>query len=149
MWIVLIVTAFIFVGGAREIIFVNINEQLEFNQGRRSGYFVLDHLSFMNGYSNSTLSRGKWALTVVFMLVNLALSVLAIKKVLREPRAVKWLLYLFLAGFIVSAAVFVVGKVIFNDNLGYLIARKVMGALQSPFPLMFLVPALYLVPDGE
>lgn len=149
IWGIIITLAFIIVGGAREIIFVNINEQIEFTSGRKVDYHVLPYLQFLKAYSISTLENIKWALTVLTMAINLVLSLLAIRLVLRERRAISWLLILYGLGFAVAGASFVIGKLIGEYRAGYTLARVIMGALQSPFPLMMLIPALYLAPSQQ
>jgi len=145
VWGTILVIAFILIGGLREIIFVNINEQIEFTSGRKDANYVLPYLQFLGDYTIAQLNSTKWLLTVVTMVVNFILSVFSLRLVMDKPKAVRWLIMMYLAGFVVAGLSFGLGKILSQDLLGYTVARAVMGGLQSPFPLMLLIPALFLI----
>lgn len=134
----------ILLGGFREIIFVNINEQIEFNAGRIESYRVLESFSFLKDMSFEGLQNLKWALTIGFTVAFLALSLLSFKYIMKDPGGMKWLLIGYTSAFVISGIIYVLGKLIGEPQLGYTLSRVVMGALQSPFPLMLMIPARML-----
>ena len=128
----------------REVLFVNINEQILFNEGGRNTYRVVPSLHFLGQYSITELERWKWILTVLYMGIHLLLSSIALKQVLRLHGQRRWLLAIYALGFIIAGVSYVAGKLLGHAELGYTLSRVLMGALQSPFPLMLMIPALML-----
>ena len=93
----------------------------------------------------SGLEKLKWGLTLLFTLANGGLSWLVIKNLFRDSRAsISLLLWGYLLLFIIAALLFLGGKVIGEDELGYTLSRRFMGVLQSPVPLM-VVAAVHLL----
>lgn len=144
IWGIALTLLFIWLGAMREVIFVNMNEQILFLQGGRDGYRVIPQLHFLGNYSIAELERWKWILTIAFTLCNLFFSLLALKIVLRFHGSRRWLLALYGLGLLISGLSYVGGKILGHAELGYTVSRVIMGALQSPFPLMLMIPALML-----
>jgi len=145
-WVALVCMAilFIFLGGLREILFVNINEQILFDQGGVSDYRVLPYLQFLGDYSLEELNRWKWILTLLFSLCYLLLSLTSLKQILGFHETRRWLLAAYGIGLLISGLSYLSGKLTGQLELGYILSRVIMGALQSPFPLMLMIPALLL-----
>ena len=79
----------------------------------------------------------KWALTFVFMLLNLGASYYILKTLFVESKlTIRLLLWGYLLLFVLSAFIFAVGKLTGQNELGYTLSRRFMGVLQSPVPLM-------------
>ena len=142
--VILLVLVFISLGAMREVLFVNINEQLLFNEGGVDRYRVVPHLWILKEYSNGELLRWKWIMTVLFTMMHLLLSALMLKQALRFKASRRLLFALYLIGFVVSGLSFLIGRWAGLPDLGYTISRVIMGGLQSPFPLMLIIPALML-----
>jgi hypothetical protein len=142
---VLLSVIFIILGGAREIIFVNINEQIHFNEGRIAHYRVLEAFAFLKDYAVVELGNLKWGLTILFTAVYLVLSIVALRLVFDDKDAVRWLLVVYLGAFMLAGASYMIGNWLGEYQLGYTLSRRFMGALQSPFILMLMIPARMLV----
>ncbi len=145
-WVMAIIMLIVLIilGGLREIIFVNINEQIEFNAGRIDSYRVLETFSFLKELSSDSLVNLKWGLTIAYTCLFLVLSIISLKYILLDKEGVKWLLIGYAGAFILAGAIYVLGKLFEEPQLGYTLSRVVMGALQSPFPLMLMIPARML-----
>ncbi len=141
---IIMLIVLIILGGLREIIFVNINEQIEFNAGRIDSYRVLETFSFLKELSSDSLVNLKWGLTIAYTCSFLVLSIISLKYILLDKEGVKWLLIGYAGAFILAGAIYVLGKLFEEPQLGYTLSRVVMGALQSPFPLMLMIPARML-----
>lgn len=73
----LLLAAAVGIGAVREFLFVNLNYQLDFVANQRA--FSYAHSSFQawsGGWSLSALTALKWALALLFILINLGLAVL-------------------------------------------------------------------------
>jgi hypothetical protein len=135
----------IILGGYREILFVNINEQIQFNNGLVQDYRVLDSFSWLQEVSDDKLNALKWSLTLAFSLSFLFLGYFTLRSILKDAEGGRWLLIIYLGTLLLSGAFFIVGKALGQQELGYTLARVFMGALQSPFLLMLMIPARMLV----
>jgi hypothetical protein len=142
--VILLALVFISLGAMREVLFVNINEQILFNDGGVDRYRVVPHLWILKEYSTEELLRWKWIMTILFTLAYLLLSAITLKQALRFKGARRLLFSLYLIGFFVSGLSYLLGRWFGYPDLGYTISRVIMGGLQSPFPLMLIIPALLL-----
>ncbi len=132
-------------GGYREIIFVNINEQILFNSGQIDDYRVLDSFSWLTEFKTGTLEVLKWVLTVSFSIVFLILGHVVMRRVLNDAEGARWLVFTYVGAVLIAGAFFLTGRIIGQPELGYTLSRVFMGALQSPFILMLMIPARMLV----
>jgi hypothetical protein len=144
IWGVVLTLLFIWLGAMREVLFVNINEQILFHEGGRNTYRVIPSLHFLGQYSIAELERWKWILTLLYMAMHLLLSSFALKQVFGLHGQRRWLLAIYALGFVIAGVSYVAGKHLGQAELGYTLSRVIMGALQSPFPLMLMIPALML-----
>jgi hypothetical protein len=95
----------------------------------------------------SGLMTLKWILTLLFTFINLGLSVVILKLLFTKPQMPLKLLYLgYLVLFLVASMFVLIGKFGGLTDLGYTLARRFMGVLQSPVPLM-IVSAVHLLFD--
>ncbi|NNC82395.1 MAG: hypothetical protein HKN79_02360 [Flavobacteriales bacterium] len=146
-WIAAILMAIVLVilGGFRDILFVNINEQIAYNDGLIENYRVLEQFDFLNNYDSPALNQVKWILTILFTVVYLGLSMITFRMILKDMKGSLWILYFYLSAFAIAGVIFIAGWLFNEPELGYTLSRVVMGALQSPFPLMLMIPARMLV----
>jgi len=145
VWGVLMAILLIVIGGFREMIFININEQIAYNNQLIEQYRVLDIFSFLNDFNNPELGRLKWILTISFTLLFLILGIIVFRYILQDKLGVRWLVIAYIAAFIISAVFFLGGKLLGDSALGYTVSRVFMGALQSPFIMMLMIPARRLL----
>ncbi|NND94325.1 MAG: hypothetical protein HKN45_05625 [Flavobacteriales bacterium] len=136
--------ALILLGGFRDIVFVNINEQIGFNDGLVDSNRVLNSFSFLKSYSSAELLNLKWILTVLFALTFFLLSFISFKVILLDSQGARWISILYVVGVITAGITFVGGRILGDPLTGYTLSRVIMGALQSPFPLMLMIPARML-----
>ena len=137
------VLLFILLGGFREMFFLNLNEQIFFNEGGTERYRVLETFHFLGDFDTDSLYAFKWIGTLLFSAIFLGLSVFTLDRMLGRPDLVRWLVGLYILGIGLGGICFLGGRFSGQPDLGYTIARAIMGALQSPFPMMLMIPALF------
>ena len=139
---IILLIVIIGLGFYRDFIFININyivDQLYYNKEVGHYHSMYEYLIPLD---ISGLMSLKWGLTMLFTFINLLLSVLIIKALLVNSSKPLRLLYLsYLVIFLLSAATYIVGKLIGQQDIGYTLARRFMGTLQSPVPLMVVTAA--------
>lgn len=132
-WLIVIIA----LGFLRDFIFVNINyiiDRLYFNL---DVYYYHSFYDFLEPLDVSGLMTLKWLLTFLFTIINLVLSVIILKLLFVKPQMPLKLLYLgYVALFLISGLFFLFGKTTGFTDVGYTLARRFMGVLQSPVPLM-------------
>lgn len=132
-------------GGYREIVFVNINEQILFNAGQIDDYRVLDSFLWLKEYDTSALETFKWVLTIAFSIIFLILGFVIMRKIMHDAEGGLWLVITYAGAIFLAGSFYVTGRLIGQEELGYTLSRVFMGALQSPFILMLMIPARMLV----
>jgi len=134
---IILVGFIIYIGLVRDSLFVNINyiiDQLFYNKELT---YYHSMYTFLVPLGVGGLMKLKWALTFVFMLLNLGASYYILKTLFVESKlTIRLLLWGYLLLFVLSAFIFAVGKLTGQNELGYTLSRRFMGVLQSPVPLM-------------
>jgi hypothetical protein len=54
------------------------------------------------------------------------------------------MIILYSIGIVTAGMVLITGRLLGDPDIGYTLSRAIMGALQSPFPLMLMIPARML-----
>jgi len=140
----LLVLALAFLGSSRQLLLVNINSQLAFLYYEKEVSYVVDSMEFIKQYSYESLMWGKWFITITYTLLYLLCTVLVLKILSFDKGYVKLTILMF-GGVVVLSALLYGGLNLFGEpSLGYRLARFSMGLIQSPIPLMVLVPAYML-----
>jgi hypothetical protein len=143
-WLIVIIA----LGFLRDFIFVNINYIIDRLYYNLEVYYYHSFYDFLEPLDVSGLMTLKWILTLLFTLINLGLSVVILKLLIVKPQMPLKLLYLgYLVLFLVAGVFFLIGKFSGLTDLGYTLARRFMGVLQSPVPLM-IVATVHLMFDG-
>ena len=101
-------------------------------------------VSWLYALDKNELEMLKWVNTVVFILVHFLFNAFILFFLFSEKGVIKILGVTYLFLFVFAAGVFFVGKITGNDQAGYNVARKIVGALQSQVPLMVFVAGYYL-----
>jgi hypothetical protein len=126
-------------GFLRDFIFININyiiDQLYFNL---EVHYYHSFYSFLDTWEVQQLMTLKWIFTLIFMGLNFGLSFWIIHCLFSNPKpANKMLIAGYLILFSVSAGFYMGGKLLGFTEMGYTLARRFMGVLQSPVPIMFV-----------
>jgi hypothetical protein len=136
---VVLILVLIALGFFREYLFVNINVVL-YNKLNGETYTVVPILSFFEGFSYNSVYACKWIFTGLFSLLFFLLQAELLKRIFAEKNIVKWLLYFYLVLILLAILAFGTGYISGNLESGYRFSRMFMGILQSPVPLMFMIP---------
>jgi len=140
----LVVVVLGILGFTRQLLLVNINNQLSFLYYHKEISYVVDSVSFIKEYDYATLMWAKWFLTIAYTLLYL-ISTLWVMRVLSFRKDYLKLTTLLFGGVVVLSALLYGGLSLFGESyIGYRLARFGMGLVQSPIPLMVLVPAMML-----
>ena len=134
-----LVIVLLIIGFFRYFVFENINVLL-FNSLHHRQYQVPSFFNFMRDWSYSRLYFFKWILTLSFCTVFFFNQWLILKTIFTKKNTRIWLIYFYLILLLLSIVSFGIGYLINNPQGGYLFSRKFMGILQSPVPLMLLIP---------
>lgn len=143
--LIVLVSIILAAGFLRLYLFENINHQLAYMYYENEVSYVTEELSFIDKYSYDTLMDVKWVLTILFTIGYLSLT-LGIISILFSNRQFIYIT-LFIFGLIIFVSFLLYSAFgFFNESaLGYRLARFCMGVVQSPLPLMLLIPAFKLV----
>ncbi len=108
-------------------------------------YHNHQQLNFLFAFSNTDLQKIKWLVTILgtvfFLLINLRI----VKHITKEARILKWTLWLYLFFFLLSFAIYFIGKMTGTLENAYGVSRKIAGGLQSLSPLMLIIPGWWLM----
>lgn len=145
LWVILSVILIIVLGFFREFVFYNVNAQINYYLHWQEGipFYTDSHFEFLYEWPYERLIQFKWLMTVVFTLLFLGNSLLIIYLLFKENKYLKWTIYFFLFILIVSALLTLVWYFFKSDNF-YRLSRLMMDFVESPKPLMLLIPAIYL-----
>ena len=141
---VLVFLIIITIGSFRDILFVNINNQLAFLNGDLKENYLLSYMNFLESFSPSLLFSLKWILTIGYTLAFYIIGRFVIKNIIVSTEGVKWYTYTYLFFICIAALFYLTGYAFGNATSGYSLSRSVMGALQSPIPLLIFLPFLLL-----
>lgn len=133
----------------RESVFENLNAHMWYLYYHSDKSYLPSYLSFLKQFSYNQLYWLKWALTIFFSLLFLVFSCLLMMLVFKEKKFIRWTIYSYLAIILVAAIAYLGGVLFNNAGNGYTISRFFMGLVQSPFLLIFLIPAFKLVVPAE
>ena len=128
-------------GFLRLYLFENINHQLAENDIS----YVTEGLSFIDNYSYDTLMDVKWVLTIFFTIAYLSLTLGIINLLFSNRQFMHITLFIFGLIIFLSFILYSAFGFVNESALGYRLARFCMGVVQSPLPLMILIPAFKLV----
>lgn len=132
----------IVLGFLREFIFVNTNSIL-YSKFYNENYPIHSFFNFFKSKSYNFIYISKWFLTFLFILMYFYAQVLTTKFLLKDNILRKWFFFFYLFLVILSVITFAVGWLAGNLNQGYIFSRLFLGILQSPLPIMFLLPVYY------
>lgn len=129
-------------GFLREFVFVNTNSIL-YSKYYNENYPLHPFFSFFRDKSYNFIYVSKWVLTLVFILFYFFAQVLTARFLLKTNILQKWFFFFYLFLVILSVIAFGIGWIAGNINQGYIFSRVFLGILQSPLPIMFLIPVYY------
>lgn len=155
----LVIVCMISMGFFQEWVKVNINFTLEqapkvpgfytypaaersakLEQLKRNSPFDYYHSHYPIGalqhFSESSLKKLKWMLTVFFVLWFFAVNQWLVKRIIHDPRGSSWIQLTYVISFLGAFFIYSLGWFFGHSDLFYNISRKMVGALQSPIPVM-------------
>lgn len=138
------VVVLILVGAFRDFLFVNINFQLEFLWRNKLVNKTHSFFEFLNDYTYWEIYYAKFALTGVFTLIYLALTLILLKLIFNQRKFRKITMIIFAAMVGIALLFFGGGYLIGNPHGGYDLANHFMKIVQSPMPAMVLIPFFLL-----
>jgi hypothetical protein len=142
--IFLVIVGFIFLGFTREFFFVHFNTVL-YNISHNENYEIPESFHFFYRFDYYTLYIAKWFITPSFIAVFFILQWILLKSVIPEKKVRTWLIYFYLILLLLSMLSFGTGYLFGYLKLGYRFSRLFFGILQSPVPVMFLLPVVILI----
>jgi hypothetical protein len=158
-------------GFVQELVKININYHLDVGD-KIPGYYESDpekraqlmrsnqlHMPYdyyhnhksintLHQFSRSRLVQLKWGFTFLFVVVFLVLNLLVIYQIDNSPQLKQWTIALYIGFFLLSFAVYLIGKATGHQEEAYAISRKIVGALQSVVPLMLILPGWWIFKRG-
>lgn len=140
--ILIFIAILIGLGFLREFIFMNTNSAL-YSNFYNENYPLHPLFNFFRDKSYNFIYTSKWFFTFLFILMYFYAQVLTTKFLLKENILKKWFFFFYLFLVILSVITFAVGWLAGNINQGYIFSRLFLGILQSPLPIMFLLPVYY------
>ena len=143
--LIVFISIIIAAGFLRLYLFENINHQLAYMYYENDISYVTEGLSFIDNYSYDTLMDVKWVLTIFFTIAYLSLTLGIINLLFSNRQFMHITLFIFGLIIFVSFILYSTFGFVNESALGYRLARFCMGVVQSPLPLMILIPAFKLV----
>ncbi len=127
----------------REILFLDINSVIN-NQDYNNTYSYFFHLKLIR-LNSSEIIRLKWVLTFLFSITISGLSILVIYLWFKNSKNVKYAIFFFL--FVYTSFVGVGFFLWYLNGLNeyYFVLRKITGFIQSPLPLMIMIPVFMVL----
>lgn len=131
------------VGYIREFTFVNINLRYYQVLYHPEDTYRSDLIAFLDPLSGLQLYVLKWILTILFASIFYSIGSIILSTWFGKPM---WKIFgwLYIALFTIGGAAYLILWPLGNPGGGYTIARFFMGLAQSPFTVIFMIPALYL-----
>lgn len=145
--IAIVILTVILLGSLREVLFVSLNNQIAFIKGQLESNYLVSYFSFLENFSLNELSLFKWIFTVIFTIFFWVIGYWVLKRIFGHPLAAKYYSGLYILFIGLAGLIYLIGAIFHLDKLGYELARGMMGGLQSPLPLIILLPALLLKKD--
>jgi hypothetical protein len=139
-----IVCVLLLLGYYRDFVFKTINALLQ-AKDYDAVFTAPPTLQFLDHYSAAGLIKLKWALTLLFTLVYLGLTLFTIRIVFDEQKYSRLTIGVYIVIMLLSGILMLMGYAF--DGLAermYEPARYLMGLAQSPVILMILIPAFKL-----
>jgi hypothetical protein len=141
--IALLVLALAALGFVRESFFAHIN--LRYYQVLYEPEETLrsEFIAFLDPLSGIQIYWFKWLVTIAFAFLFYAIGAKALSLIFKRNQ---WKIFgsVYLAMFVAAIIPYVAIWILGDPEKGYAVARFFLGLAQSPFPFLFMIPALYL-----
>jgi hypothetical protein len=140
--LLLFVSVIIGLGYFRDFVFVNTNSIL-YTKYYNTYYPLHPFFHFFLDKSYNFIYISKWIITAIFIAAYFIVQVITSKILLNDNFMSKWFFIFYVFLVILSIITFAVGWIVGSLNQGYIFSRLFLGILQSPLPIMFLLPVYY------
>lgn len=140
--LLLILFTFAFVGFSRDFFFKNTNIHLGAKLYEME-YSTHNFMDVLQNFSYWTIYTLKWIMTILFATLYYFLQRFVLIKTVKANFVKKWLNFMYLFLIILSALALGIGWAFGDVERGYTFSRIFMGILQSPLPIMFLMPVAF------
>jgi hypothetical protein len=137
--IALLVVGFIITGYLRDFVMINVNYTLDYLKFDQREAYSHSFFHFLLNYSFKQVYYGKYALTLIFTVINFGLAWQLLKTVFNDLKLNKVLLWIYLVVFGAAFLLFLGGYALNAVDKGYYLSRLLMGFLQSPVPCAMLI----------
>ena len=141
--IALCIIAILITGFIRDALFTGINESIASN-----GSDDFKFLNFFNSIEDAinieSIYIAKWGYTLLFSLIYLVMASSLIYLIYERMVFIYFTIGLYFLLMLISLVILVTGITIDDYAMGYSIARKIMGMVQSPILIMILIPSFRL-----
>lgn len=140
--ILLIVLGLFVLGYFRDNLFVNINYLIYHLYYKTDQLYLSPSFLFLKRFDYDTLWQMKWVLTLLFFFTYLFFTLLGVYLVFGlNKKNLIYAIAFYLFIFLISGLFYGLGYFAGYIEWGYHFARIFMGLAQSPFVLIFLIPA--------
>lgn len=144
--ITLVCILLISLGFIRESIFKNFNEQIYYFQSGSDEFVKSEFYSTIFKNSNyNQLVWSKWIFTILFTIIFYLLSIFGLRTFFNSWQHTKITTIIYGSIVTISAVIFLGGWTMGHIGQAYRFARIFMGAVQSPFILLMLIPGIKLL----
>ncbi|MBL4651772.1 MAG: hypothetical protein JKY53_02750 [Flavobacteriales bacterium] len=144
--IVTISVVIIALGFIRDSLFKHINYQIYRLNNSSEEIIGSDFYQVLfENLDTGQLLTLKWILTLLFVLVYYILTFTGIRLIYSSKKYHRLILIVFAVIFMLSGLSYLTGWLTNNLELGYRFSRILMGAIQSPFILLILIPGIKIL----
>ncbi len=140
--LLLVLFIFAFVGFSRDFLFKNTNTHLGAKLYEMD-YSTHNFMDVLQNFSYWTIYTLKWIMTILFAALYYLIQRIVLVKTVKANFVKKWLNFMYLFLLLLSALALGIGWVFGDIERGYTFSRIFMGILQSPLPIMFLMPVAF------
>lgn len=144
IFIAICILLLIIVGFYREFLFYNIKAETMFQTGQHFDNFTDSSLTWLSNMNLKQIYWLRWELTFIFSFSFGLLSLAVIHFRFKSKKYNKWVIITFFSSFLLAAIFFLAFPQYNQDNFAYIVARQIMGFVQSPLLLMILFPIILL-----
>jgi hypothetical protein len=111
-------------------------------------YFNHEPVELLMRLDEGQLVVLKWIAALAFLVLNAAIVIKAFSLWTGSKALTKQIVLAYVGFLFVAIAVYGISRLLGHSAEGYGFARKILGALQSPVPLMILIPAYSLLTNS-
>jgi len=134
-------------GALREFIFINLNYWIDHVARHTQHLYAHSFFDFLQGSSLGNLKMIKWTVAIGFVVLMLIFTILFLEVFFRRREVRKWVVICFTGTLVFSASFFLLHLICAPETAMLSISVKAFHALQYPFFIIVLIPAITLFKD--